>query len=71
MDRKVIPMNPFSGREWRLRYGDGLVDTVGAGGNGPNGESSVDIDTLPCVKQTASGKLLYSTGCSAQGSVMT
>ena len=29
MDRKVIPMNPFAGREWRLRYGDGLVDTVG------------------------------------------
>ena len=30
MDRKVIPMNPFAGREWRLRYGDGLVDTVRA-----------------------------------------
>ena len=29
------------------------------------------IHILPCVKQIASGKLLYNTGSSAQGSVMT
>ncbi|SBO33677.1 hypothetical protein ANAPC2_01422 [Anaplasma phagocytophilum] len=31
-----------------------------------NGKITIDIYTLPCVKQIASGKLLYSTGCSAQ-----
>ena len=33
--------------------------------------SSIDIYTLPCVKQIATGKLLYNTGTSVQGSVMT
>ena len=37
----------------------------------PIGESSIDIYILPSIKQTASGKLLYSTGSSAQCSVMT
>jgi len=36
-----------------------------------NWEIRIDIYTLPCVKQTASGTLLYSTGSSAQCSVMT
>ena len=34
-------------------------------------ESSIDIYTLPCVKEMASGKLLYSMGSSAQCSVTT
>ena len=62
MDRKVMPMNPFAGREWRLRYRDGLVDTMGSGGNGTNEESNIDKDTLLCVKHIAGEKLLYSTG---------
>ena len=33
-------------------------------------ESSTDVCTLPCVRYIASGKLLYSTGNSAQCSVM-
>ena len=36
-----------------------------------NWESSVDVHTLPRVKEIASGKLLYSTGSSAQCCVMT
>ena len=44
------------------------VDTVGEEDGGMNG---ITIYILPCVKQIASGKLLYSTGRSAQGSVMT
>ena len=36
-----------------------------------NWEAETHIYTLPCVKQIASGKLLYSTGSSAQCSVMT
>ena len=34
-------------------------------------ESSTDTYTLPCVKDIASGKLMYSTGSSAWCSVMT
>ena len=36
-----------------------------------NWEAETHIYTLPCVKQIASGKLLYSTGSSAQCSGMT
>ena len=36
-----------------------------------NWEIRFDINTLTCVKQLASGKLLCSTGSSVQGSVMT
>ena len=38
------------------------MDMVGEGESGMNGESSVDIYTLPCVKQIAGMKLLYNTG---------
>ena len=50
---------------------NGLVDTVGEREGGASSEGSTDIYTQPCVKQTASGKLLYSTGSSAWCSVMT
>ena len=44
----------------------------GVGGeSGMNWESSADICIFPCLKQMASGKLLYSTGSSARCSVMT
>ena len=36
-----------------------------------NQEIESDVTALPCVKQTACGKLLNSTGSSAQVSVMT
>ena len=36
-----------------------------------NWEIGTDIYTLPCVKQIASGNLLYSTGSSVQPSVVT
>ena len=48
-----------------------LVDTVGEGAGGMNRQNSIDINTPPCVNQTASGKLLYSIKSSAQRSVMT
>ena len=38
---------------------------------GMNWEIRFDINTLPYVKQIASGNLLHSTGSSAQSSVMT
>ena len=40
------------------------MDTAREREDGMNRESSIDIYTLPCVKLTASGKLLYSTGIS-------
>ena len=49
----------------------GLVETVGEGEGGVNQESSTYISPLPCMKYTASGRLLYSTGGSAQCSVTT
>ena len=49
---------------------NGRVDTGGRGG-GVNWEIRTDTFTLPCGKQIASGKMLYSTGSSAQGSVVT
>ena len=47
------------------------VDTVGEGKGGTDWESSIETYTLPCVKQTASGKLPYNTESSAQCSLMT
>ena len=44
---------------------------VGEKGGGMNWEIGIDIYTLPCVKQIASGNLLYSTESSVQCSVVT
>ena len=38
--------------------------TQGEGEGGTNWEIKFDINTLPCVKQIASGNQLYSTGSS-------
>ena len=47
------------------------MDTEGEGEGGMNWEIRIDIYTLPCVKQIASGNLPYSRGSSARCSVMT
>ena len=47
-----------------------FMNTEGERDGGMNWESGIDIYTLPCVKQTAGGKLLHSTGSSAQCTVM-
>ena len=44
---------------------------VGLGRGGLNWENGIDIRTLQCVKQIASRNLWYSTGSSAQCSMMT
>ena len=41
-----------------------LVDTVGEGDHGTNGEIGIETYTLPYVKQITSGNLLYDTGSS-------
>ena len=50
---------------------NGHVDMEGGKGGGMNWEIGIDIHTLPCEKQIASGNLLYSTGSSARCSVVT
>ena len=47
-----------------------FVDTVEGGEGRMNLESSISLYILACVKQTTSGKLLYSTGIPAWCSVM-
>ena len=46
------------------------MDTVGEVEGGMNWEIRFDINTLPCVKEMAKGRLLNSTGSSALCSVM-
>ena len=45
--RKMVLMNLFAGKEGRLRCRERTVDTVGEGEGEANGESSINIDTLP------------------------
>ena len=40
-------------------------------GDGMNWEIGIDVYALLCVKQIASGNLLYNAGCSVQLSVVT
>ena len=47
-----------------------VVNTAGEGETGTNGESSIDIYTLLCVKQTVIAKLLNNTGGPVWHSVM-
>ena len=47
------------------------MDTVGEGKSGTNGESSIEIYTLPCIKEIVGEKMLYNTGSPACHSVMT
>ena len=49
---------------------NGLVDTVGEGENGMNGENSINIYTVSCVKLIAGKKLLHNIGNQAWHSVM-
>ena len=68
--RKMIQMNLFAGQEQKGRHGEQMCGHRGAGEGGMNWEIRFDINTLLCVKQIASGNLLYSTGSSSWCSVM-
>ena len=52
----------MQGRNEHAYIENELVDIVGEGESSMNGESSIDKNTLPCVKQIANEKLLYNTG---------
>ena len=61
----------MQGRNGDIDVEMGLVDTVGERVRGINGESSINIYTLLCVKWIVDEKLLYKTGSPAWHSVMT
>ena len=58
--QNVHTTQPFhlQGRNRDADVENGLVDVGRGGGGEMNWKSSIDIHTLPCVKQRASGKLL-------------
>ena len=49
-------MNLSAGQEWRLKVQNRLMDTAWKGEGGTNWESSIEIYTLPCIKQMANGE---------------
>ena len=55
---KIIQMNLFPGKSRDAGIENRHVSTAGEGDGGTSRDSSTDIYALPCVKQTASGKLL-------------
>ena len=61
----------MQGRDEDAEVENGLVDTVGKGESGMNGESSIGIHILSYVKQAASKKMLYNTQEPGLHSVMT
>ena len=55
----------MQGRKRDTDVENGPVGTEGEGKGRIHWDSRTDVDTLPCVKQIASGKLLCSTESSA------
>ena len=60
----------LQGRNREAHMKKGLVDTGWEGESAMNWESRLDIRTLPCIKQIASRKLLYSIESPAWCSAM-
>ena len=54
-------MNLVTGQQWWHRQREQTSGPAGEGEGGTNSKSSTETYTLPCVKQIASGKLLYNT----------
>ena len=67
----MVLMNLFARKKGDANIEKRLVDTVREGESRMNGESSIDIYILPCVKQIAGEKLLYNTGSPALRPVTT
>ena len=68
--RKMVQMSLFAGQESRQRHREWMCGHW-AVGSGMNRVPGIDVCALPCAKQIASGNRLYSTGGSAQCSVVT
>ena len=48
--RKMVLMNLFAGKEWRCRFIEWTVNTVGKGERETNGECSINLYALSHVK---------------------
>ena len=59
----MVQMNLFAGQEQRCRHREETLDLAGEGEGGTNSQSTIVIDTLPRVKQIASGQ----QGCITEG----
>ena len=68
---KMVLMNLFAGKEWRLRHREWPCGHSRGGREGMDGESSISMYTLSGVRWMASEKLQCSTGTPAWHSVMT
>ena len=68
--RKIGQMNPSGKQELRSVVEKGLVGAEGEREVRANWKSSADIHTVPCVRQTAHGRLLCNAGSSAGCSEM-
>ena len=64
-------MNLFGGKEYKHRHREWTCGHGGEGEGGTNWEIGIDICSLPCIKQLASGDLPYSAGSSARCPEMT
>ena len=64
-------MDLFAGQEYMQTQRMDMQTQWGEGEGRTHWKNTTDIDTLPCIKERASGKLPYSTGASAWCSVMT
>ena len=69
--RNMVEMNLYAVQQQRHRCREKTCRYKGDGEGVMNCESRIDIYTLPCVKQIARGKLLYTKESSAWCSVMT
>jgi len=67
---KMVQMSLFAGQESRQRHREWMCGHW-AVGSGMTRAPGIDVCAPPCAKQIASGNLLYSTGGSAQCSVVT
>ena len=70
----MVPMNLFAGQQWRCRHREQTyMDTGGVGGKvmvGRTERVAMETCTLP-IRKTTNGNLLYDSGNSNQGSVIT
>ena len=68
---KMVLMNLFAGKEWSHRCRECTSGHSGRRRELTNGESRINIYTLPGIKQRAGEKLLCNTGSPAWHFVMT
>ena len=69
--RKMVLMHLFAGQQWRHKPENRLMDqgVEAEGEREMNGESRMEVYTLPYIKQIGNGNFLYDSGNSNWGSI--